>query len=183
MPSPSACCHRPKKRVTGGWPNRPCWAGRHPAPCPLPTAERLRALLRAGALQVRHGVQSVQWSDADRAWRIRCAFGDEVARVLVDTTGALDRRIDSPAQPPLVRCLAAQGLLQPYRCGADVADGAAVDMATLRATGSRHVHVAGMWLWGPGFFTSSAFMMARAAQTVLAALYPGSVAAPTSPRC
>lgn len=153
------------------------------APCPLPTAERLRALLRAGALQVRHGVRGVQWSDADNAWRIRCAFGDEVARVLVDTSGALDRRIDSPQQPPLVRCLAAQGLLQPYRCGGDVADGAAVDMATLRAIGSRHVHVAGMWLWGPAFFTSSAFLMARAAQTVLAALYPGSVAAPTSPRC
>ena len=64
-----------------------------------------------------------------------------------------------------------------------MADGAAVDMATLRATGSRHIHLTGMWLWGPGFFTSSAFMMARAAQTVLAALYPGHVAAPTSPRC
>jgi hypothetical protein len=153
------------------------------APCPLPTAERLRALLRAGVLQVRHGVQGVQWSDADNAWRIRCAFGDELARVLVNTTGALDRRVDSPAQPPLVRSLAAQGLLQPYRCGGAVADGAAVDMATLRATGSRHIHLTGMWLWGPGFFTSSAFMMARAAQTVLAALYPGSVAAPTSPRC
>ncbi|MDH4392824.1 MAG: FAD/NAD(P)-binding protein [Aquabacterium sp.] len=153
------------------------------APCPLPTAERLHALLRAGALQVRHGVQGVAWSDEDNAWRIRCAFGDEVAQVLVNTTGALNRRIDSPAQPPLVRCLAAQGLLQPYRCGGVVADGAAVDMATLRAIGSRHVHVAGMWLWGPAFFTSSAFMMARAAQTVLAALYPGSVALPISPRC
>lgn len=153
------------------------------APCPLPTAERLRALLRAGVLQVRHGVQGVQWSDADNAWRIRCAFGDELARVLVNTTGALDRRVDSPAQPPLVRSLAAQGLLQPYRCGGELADGAAVDMATLRAAGSRQIYLTGMWLWGPGFFTSSAFMMARAAQTVLAALYPGSVAAPTSPRC
>lgn len=153
------------------------------APCPLPTAERLRALLRAGALQVRHGVQGVQWSDADAGWRIACAFGDDVARVLVNTTGALDRRVDSPAQPALVRSLAAQGLLQPYRCGGVVADGAAVDMATGRAIGSRQVYVAGMWLWGPGIFTSSAFMMARAVQTVLAGLYPGQVAPPTSPRC
>jgi glycine/D-amino acid oxidase-like deaminating enzyme len=146
------------------------------APCPLPTAERLRALLRAGALQVRHGVQGVQWSDADQAWRIRCAFGDAVARVLVNTTGALDRRVDSPAQPPLVRSLAAQGLLQPHRCGGEVADGAAVDMATLRAIGSRQVYVAGMWLWGPGFFTSSAFMMARTVKTLLDGLYPAAAA-------
>ena len=153
------------------------------APCPLPTAERLRALMRAGAVQVRHGVRGVRWSDADAGWRIACAFGDELATVLVNTTGAVDRRVDSPAQPPLVRSLAAQGLLQPYRCGGAVADGAAVDLATGRAIGSRHVHLAGMWLWGPGFFTSSAFMMARAVQTVLAGLYPGAVAPPTSPRC
>jgi hypothetical protein len=151
------------------------------APCPLPTAERLRALLRAGALQVRHGVRGVQWSDADAGWRITCAFGDERARVLVNTTGALDRRVDSPAQPALVRSLAAQRLLQPYRCGGVVADGAAVDMATGRAIGSRQVYVAGMWLWGPGFFTSSAFMMARAVQTVLAGLYPGQVQPPATP--
>ena len=95
-----------------------------------------------------------------------------------NTSGGLDRRVDSPAQPPLVRHMAAQGLLRPYRPGGTVADGAAVDMATLRAEGSRHVHLAGMWLWGPGSFTSSAFMMARAVQTALAALYPGAVPRP-----
>ncbi len=94
--------------------------------------------------------------------------------------GALDRRIDSPAQPPLVRDLAVRGLLQPYRSDGDPADGAAVDIATGRAEGSRHVFVAGMWLWGPGLFTSSAFMMARAVQTVLATLYPGAVPRPAS---
>lgn len=150
------------------------------APSALPTAERLLALLRTGAVQVRHGVRGVAWSDADAAWHIPCAFGVERARVLIDCRGALDRRIDSPAQPPLVRDMAARGLLQPHRLDAAATDGAAVDMATLRAEGSRHVHVAGMWLWGPGLFTSSAFMMARAVQTVLAALYPGVVERPVS---
>ena len=62
-----------------------------------------------------------------------------------------------------------------------VADGAAVYMATGRTIGSRQVYVAGMWLWGPGFFTSSAFMMARAVQMVLAGLYPGQVQPPATP--
>lgn len=150
------------------------------APSALPTAERLLALLRAGAVQLRHGVQGVAWSAADAAWHIACAFGTERAQVLVDCRGALDRRIDSPAQPPLLRTMAAKGLLQPHRLGGEPADGAAIDMATLRAEGSRHVHVAGMWLWGPGLFTSSAFMMARAVQTILAALYPGVVERPGS---
>lgn len=150
------------------------------APSALPTAERLLALLRAGAVQVRHGVQGVAWSAGDAVWHIPCAFGVERARVLVDCRGALDRRIDSPAQPPLLRHMAAQGLLRPDRLGGEPADGAAIDMATLRAEGSRHVHVAGMWLWGPGLFTSSAFMMARAVQTILAALYPGVVTRPAS---
>jgi uncharacterized NAD(P)/FAD-binding protein YdhS len=150
------------------------------APSALPTAERLLALLRAGAVQVRHGVQGVAWSDADAAWHIPCAFGVELARVLIDCRGALDRRVDSAAQPPLVRDMAARGMLRPYQRDGEPADGAAIDMATLRAEGSRHVHVAGMWLWGPGIFTSSAFMMARAVQTILAALYPGAVERPVS---
>lgn len=142
------------------------------APCPVPTAERLLALMRAGRLQVRHGVQAPCWSDADDAWHLPCAFGTEVARVLVNTTGRVDRRVDSPAQGPLVRQLFAQGLLQPYRLGGAVSDGAAVDMATLRAEGSRHLYVLGMWLWGPGFFTSSAFVMAHLARQLLDGLYP-----------
>lgn len=150
------------------------------APSALPTAERLLVLLRAGAVQVRHGVQGVAWSGADAAWHIPCAFGVERARVLIDCRGALDRRIDSPAQPPLVRDLAAKGLLRPYLLDGAPSDGAAIDMATLRADGSRHIHVAGMWLWGPGLFTSSAFMMARAVQTILAALYPQAVERPVS---
>ena len=153
------------------------------APCPVPTAERLLALLRTGRLQLRHGTGTPQWKPESDAWCLPWALGEGPASVLIDTRGALDRRVDSPAQPALVRSLCAQGLLQPHRVDGLPADGAAVDMASLRATGSRHVFVAGMWLWGPGFFTSSAYMMARAVQQILAGLYPASVSAPTSPRC
>lgn len=150
------------------------------APSARPVAERVLALLRAGVVQLRHGAGAPVWSADDQAWHIGCAHGVERARVLVDCRGALDRRVDSPAQPPLVRDLAVRGLLQPFQLGGAPADGAAVDIATGRAAGSRHVHVAGMWLWGPGLFTSSAFMMARAVQAILATLYPGAVARPVS---
>ena len=142
------------------------------APCPVPTAERLLALHRAGRLQLRHGVQAPRWSAADDGWRIDTAFGSETARVLVNATGSVDRRVDSPAQGALVRQLHAQGLLRPYRLDGQVSDGAAVDLRTLRAEGSRHLHVLGMWLWGPGFFTSSAFLMAHLARQLLDGLWP-----------
>lgn len=144
------------------------------APCPVPTAERLLALHRAGRLVVRHGVRAPRWSAGDDGWLIDCAFNTERARVLINATGSLDRRVDSPAQGPLVRSLHAQGLLRPYRLDGELSEGAAVDMTSLRAEGSRHVHVVGMWLWGPGFFTSSAFMMAHLVRQLLAQLYPQS---------
>ena len=142
------------------------------APCPVPTAERLLALMQAGRLVVRHGVQAPRWSAADDAWLLPCAFGTETARVLINTTGSLDRRVDSPAQSPLVRHLRAQGLLQPYRLGGRVSEGAAVDLNTLRAEGSHRLYVVGMWLWGPGFFTSSAYVMAQLVKQLLDGLYP-----------
>lgn len=142
------------------------------APCPVPTAERLLALHRAGRLQLRHGVQAPRWSAADDGWRLDSAFGSETAQVLVNATGSVDRRVDSPAQGALVRQLHAQGLLRPYRLDGQVSDGAAVDLRTLRAEGSRHLHLLGMWLWGPGFFTSSAFLMAHLARQLLDELLP-----------
>jgi hypothetical protein len=46
-----------------------------------------------------------------------------------------------------------------------------VDMATSRAIGSRSIYVANMFLWGPGFFTSSAFIMATIVERILRAMY------------
>jgi hypothetical protein len=78
----------------------------------------------------------------------------------------------STAQGPLLQSLHAQGLLRPYRLGGKASPGADVDMRTLRAVGSRHLYVVSMLLWGPGFFTSSAFMMAHLVRQLLGQLYP-----------
>ena len=52
-------------------------------------------------------------------------------------------------------------------------DGAAVDMATFRAKGARSIFLANMLLWGPGFFTSSAIMMATIVERLLRAAFIG----------
>jgi hypothetical protein len=44
-------------------------------------------------------------------------------------------------------------------------------MSTFRAEGARSIYVANMFLWGPGFFTSSAFMMARVVEQAVSAMY------------
>ncbi|MDB6178878.1 hypothetical protein PAF17_15400 [Paracoccus sp. Z330] len=49
--------------------------------------------------------------------------------------------------------------------------GASVDMPTYRSNGARNIYVANMMLWGPGFFTSSAFMMALVAEQVLKTMF------------
>ena len=57
------------------------------APCPVPTGERLLALMEAGRLSIVKGVRGVtQRSDA-RGYDIEHDFGREIARILVDATG------------------------------------------------------------------------------------------------
>jgi hypothetical protein len=58
-------------------------------------------------------------------------------------------------------------LLRPYSRDGQELDGAAVDMKTFRVIGSRHIYMANMLLWGPGFFTSSAFLMASIVERLL----------------
>jgi hypothetical protein len=143
-----------------------CWA----APCPIPTAERLLALHRAGRLVVRRGA-GVPVLEADgAAWTLPHAYGTERATVLVDCSGAVERRLAAPGQAPLYAAARASGLMRPYARDGVEAEGVDVDMATHRAIGSRAVYVVGMMLWGPGFFTSSAFMTARAVERSLEAM-------------
>lgn len=142
------------------------------APCPVPTAERLLALHRAGRLRVVAGAGDVALAADGTHYAIRHGHGVERATTLVNTTGALDRRVGSSMQPPLIRSLVAEGLLQPYALDGEEANGAAVDMATLRAAGSRNIYVANMLLWGPGFFTSSAFVMATMVERILRGMFP-----------
>jgi hypothetical protein len=97
--------------------------------------------------------------------------------VLVDCSGALDRRLDSPNQPPLYASMYAAGLLRPFELDGEPREGIAVDMASYRALGTRAVHVAGMMLWGPAFFTSSAYLAARVVERALGAMFEAPPAA------
>lgn len=140
------------------------------APCPVATAERLLALMHAGRLTVLTGVTDVSVG-TDGRYTLRHAHGYERADILVNVTGAVDRRVDSPAQPPLITNMAARGAIRPHDRGLGPLDGIAVDMNTFQLKGQKNVYVASMLLWGPGFFTSSAFMMATVVERLLAAMY------------
>lgn len=148
------------------------------ATCPIPTAERLLALHRAGRLVVRTGVHDVALRPDGSAYTIGHRFGVEQARVLVNATGAVDRRVTSPHQGALLASLRAQGLAQPYLLDGEASDGVAVDLRTFRLAGSRCTYAANMLLWGPAFFTSSAFTMASVVEQLLAGLF---AAQPVSP--
>jgi len=98
-------------------------------------------------------------------------YGEERAPILINATGAMDRRVSSDRQSALVSAMRAEGTFRPYLLKGVEGDGASVDMSTFRATGSRSVYVANMFLWGPGFFTSSAFTMATVVERILRAIY------------
>ncbi len=144
------------------------------APCPIPTAQRLLALHRAGRLVVRQGVRDVALDVTGEYFSVPHRHGVDRAEVVVNATGAVDRRLHSRRQGPLVVSLREQGLLQPFVLAGAEADGVAVDMSTFKADGARNIYVANMFLWGPGFFTSSAFMMAYVVEQAIAAMYPSS---------
>jgi len=137
------------------------------APCPVPTAERLLALHRAGRLSLVKGVGEVSLAADGSHYQIAHEFGSARAAFLVNTMGQVDRRVTSPGQSALTRNLAASGLLSPYCLDGVESDGAAVDMTTFRAKGASNIYLANMFLWGPGFFTSSAFLMATIVERLL----------------
>lgn len=139
------------------------------APCPIATAERLLALMHADRLSIITGVSDVRVT-ADGVYALPHEHGVEKANLLINVTNAVDRRIESPYQSSLYRALAVRGSIRPHERGQGPLDGIAVDMKTFRAKGMRHVYVANMLLWGPGFFTSSAFMMATVIERMLAAM-------------
>lgn len=137
------------------------------APSALPTGERLLALHKAGRVEVVKGVRNVSLADDAAHYEIAHDFGTERAQILINTTGAVNRVVTSAGQSALVKSLVANGLMQPYLRGGEVSEGAAVDMASYRLTGARHIYLANMLLWGPGFFTSSAYLMAMVTDRIL----------------
>lgn len=142
------------------------------APSPISTAQKLLALHRAGRLTYRNGVRNVRYTTSDDAYLISHAFGIDKARVVVNTTGSLDRNVMSSNQPSLIQTLVAENLLHPC-CEPEgpIGLGAAVDMTTFRAKGAKNIYIANMLLWGPGFFTSSAFMMALVVERLLEKMF------------
>ncbi len=147
------------------------------AACPIIIAERLLALMRAGRLKLLRGVSTVSLNEADDCYDIAHRHGVAKADVLINATGAVDRRVDSADQPALITNLRHRGLLKPYAKVGVTMNGAAVDMANFRAEGARNIYVADQFLWGPGFFVSSALMMATIVERLLAAAF----AKPVSP--
>jgi FAD-NAD(P)-binding protein len=143
------------------------------AACPASTAQKLLALHRTGRLRVIRGVSDVRVGEGGD-FAIHHAYGVEPASIVVNATGGVDRKVASNAQPALIRNLTATGLLAPYARGGAIAQGAAVDMKNFRATGAKNIYLANMLLWGPGFFTSSAYLMASVVERLLKAAFVSS---------
>ena len=89
------------------------------APCPVPTAEKLLALIRADKLTVIKGVNNTKYLQEKDCYAISHDFGTDYATTLINATGATVRDVRSPQQPALVRRLVADGLLSQYTRGRD----------------------------------------------------------------
>lgn len=141
------------------------------ASCPILTAERLLALYRAGRLRMIKGVKSVTFSKEDDTYHINHEYGRECAKILINTTGSVDRNVESELQPTLIKSMANKKLIKPYTCGGDKMQGADVNMETFLLNGSKNIHLASMLLWGPGFYTSGAIIMATIVDRILKSLF------------
>ncbi|MDG1437764.1 MAG: hypothetical protein P8P98_02225, partial [Emcibacteraceae bacterium] len=141
------------------------------ASCPILTAEKLLALHRAGRLSFIKGVRTVSFNKNDDAYHIEHQYGTELASILINTTGSVDRDIRSSNQPALIQNMYKNGLMSPYTCGGDVMPGADVDMSSFRVTGTNNIHLASMLLWGPGFYTSGSIIMATIVDRILKSLF------------
>lgn len=141
------------------------------APCPIPTAERLLALHRAGRVIIRQGAGPLTLDPSGDYLRYEHRFGHEFARHVINATGSVDRRLSSERQGPLTASLRDAGLLRPFLLDGAESEGVAVDMKTYRSRHARNIYVANMSLWGPGFFTSSAFLMANVVERALTAMF------------
>ncbi|MEM7016945.1 MAG: hypothetical protein AAF512_06330 [Pseudomonadota bacterium] len=141
------------------------------APCPVPTAEKILALMRAERISIIKGVSDVSLDESGHFYEITHQFGTERARVLINTTGAVDRNVSSATQPEIIRQLRNAGLLEAYQREGLAIKGADVDMKTFRLPATHNIYLANMLLWGPGFFTSSAHLMATIVERILEGIY------------
>lgn len=141
------------------------------ASCPISTAEKLLALHRAGRLSVIKGVKSVAFDVDKDCYLIDHEFGQEEANILLNTTGAIDRDVTSIRQQKILRNMVSDGLLSPYKCDGEAMLGADVDMQDFRVIGTNNIHMANTLLWGPGFYTSGAIIMATIVDRILKSMF------------
>ncbi|MDX1405355.1 MAG: FAD/NAD(P)-binding protein [Woeseiaceae bacterium] len=137
------------------------------APCPSITAQKVLALMQSGHLRVLGGIRSISASSDGKTFEIEHRFGREAARYLVNATGAVDRDVESQRQPALISNLVGKGMLGGYRRLPTSQNGAAVDLESFQSETTKGLYVASMLLWGPGYFVSSAIMMATIVERLL----------------
>jgi len=141
------------------------------APCPIPTSEKLLALHKSGALEIRKGIQDVSLSRDGKTYQLTFPTHIEEAKYLINTTGSVVRRINQPELPELFKNLEKSGFLEQYRRDGVSMDGANIDLANFLLPGTKRIYMANMWLWGPAFFTSSTFLMSNIIKKILQNLY------------
>lgn len=139
----------------------------HAAPCPSSTAQKILALMQSGNLTILNGVSAVRIADDMYSYRIDHQFGTDECHVLINASGIVDRKATSERQSSLIANLVRKGLLKPYRPAGTEANGLAVNMNSFQSEGASNVYVANMFLWGPGFYVSSAIMMATIVERLL----------------
>jgi hypothetical protein len=71
----------------------------------------------------------------------------------------------------LIQKMVRKNLVKPYMCGNDKMPGASVNMETFLLDGSRNIYLASMLLWGSGFYTSSAIIMATIVDRILKSMF------------
>ena len=64
-----------------------------------------------------------------------------------------------------------KGLSKPYSRDGNVMSGISVNMKSFRLPGCKSIYVANQFLWGPGFFVSSAYMMSVIVSRILKHIY------------
>ena len=141
------------------------------APCPSSTAQKVLALMRCERLEIIRGVRSVTSVPESGSARIEHADGSDIAEFVINASGSVQRDVRDASQPELVKNLVRKGLLSPYQRGTTELNGAAVDMQTFRAAGSRSIYIANMFLWGPGLYVSAAITMATIVKRILSTVY------------
>lgn len=141
------------------------------ASCPISTAEKLLALYHAGRLSVIKGVKTVTFDKDKDCYLIEHEFGYDEAKILINTTGSIDRDVTSNRQQGILKNMVSDGILKSYTCGGETMLGADVDMNDFKVNGTQNIHMANTFLWGPGFYTSGAIIMATIVDRILKSMF------------